>query len=88
MTVFSMCSFTFLLMPGIFMRSFTRLLLSLGNTSFLTIFSTMRGTEMMTSGRISMKASWITVGLGKRVRKKRWFPKTNWSRNSHTNPYM
>ena len=68
--------------------SFMRGVCKTGSTRLRTIFSMMSGTAMMSFGFTSVKALAISVGEGRRLRKKRWQPLQNPKRNSMLRPYM
>ena len=61
---------------------------SKGNTLLRIIFSTIRGTVMMSAGCTSANALRIIFGLGSLVRKKQWHPWQKGFSISMVMPYM
>ena len=59
-----------------------------GNTILRMIFSMTIGTTMTMAGWMSAQALWMSDGLGRRVRKKRWLPKQKLRKNSTIMLYM
>ena len=65
-----------------------RLVCKTGKTFLRMIFSMIIGTAMTSAGLTSVKALAMSVGDGRRLRKKMWHPLQKAKMNSKARPYM